>query len=443
MNSNNNYELIEEINAHGPYAHGLWNLGETLRDTLYQPVGNEEALEGRAYFLAETVKNTLAQRFTLDEISTLTLVDIGCYDGWLLCQLEALPFKRLIGVEPRKKNIDKGHFIRKITGIKTRAEFVEGGIEELASLDLGEIDVVLCTGLFHHLPSTYHGVKALRDICGKFLFLETIVLSDDLLSEAVKSKLELKDIPYRLGAKEFGFSGHKVESNYYDGSSSQLGVIEIHSKNALLMQLKYGGFPDAKIEVDIGDYSAIFRTSHREFSSVCITANRAYTPATIDMVSQYESGILFQLIPIEILKKLHSILLLEPAKASRNCSETIKSHEQFLTNVQQEIISNLAYAPHEKLDLEFSKHCLLNQEFEAAKQHLYSITRRENADWRSVYRAFAILSWLDFASENSSRYLDETSRSERLALVANPQFPKDLLSKKGYLSFLAYHNQHR
>mgnify|MGYP002637223365 CR=1 FL=1 len=113
---------IELANAYGPYAHGTW-VGHEL------VIGNEEALAGRGAFLVSLIRRSILEKFTLDQISNMTLVDVGCYDGWLICQLEDLPFARMIGVEPRKKNLDKGRVIRELLGIETRVEFRQGSIE--------------------------------------------------------------------------------------------------------------------------------------------------------------------------------------------------------------------------------------------------------------------------------------------------------------------------
>ena len=44
----------------------------------------------------------------------MKILDVGCNDGWILHQLSDLPFKKLVGIEPRKKNIEKGKLARKI-----------------------------------------------------------------------------------------------------------------------------------------------------------------------------------------------------------------------------------------------------------------------------------------------------------------------------------------
>ena len=38
----------------------------------------------------------------------MSIIDVGCYDGWILHQLSNLPFNQMVGIEPREKNIIKG-----------------------------------------------------------------------------------------------------------------------------------------------------------------------------------------------------------------------------------------------------------------------------------------------------------------------------------------------
>ena len=100
-------------NAYGPYSYGTWGSQESA-------VGNEEALAGRGALLASHIRSAILKKFTIEQIRGMSLVDICCYDGWLICQLEDLSFIRLVGVEARKKNLDKGRVIRQLLGIETR-----------------------------------------------------------------------------------------------------------------------------------------------------------------------------------------------------------------------------------------------------------------------------------------------------------------------------------
>src|SRR3954465_15704472 len=139
-------EAVELANAYGPYTHGTWSGKDVV-------IGNEEALAGRGAFMVSLIRKSLKEAFTPEQMKSMTLVDVGCYDGWVTTQLEDLPFKNVIGVEPREKNLAKGRMIRGLLGIETRCDFRLGAIEQLSEVLNGEkVDVVVCVGLLHHLP---------------------------------------------------------------------------------------------------------------------------------------------------------------------------------------------------------------------------------------------------------------------------------------------------
>lgn len=430
-------EQIELCNAFGPYSHGVWS----GKNGSY---GNEEALNGRGYFLFTTIKQIIEEKFSTAEIENLSIIDIGCYDGWLLCQLESLPFKKLVGLEPRKKNIDKGVAIREMLGIQTRCEFIEGSIENIPSTFNEKFDIVICTGLFHHLSSTSIGAKSLQSICKNFLFIETICTPSRYETDELQRDLELKDIPYIFGDKVFGFSGHKFESNYYDGSSSDLAVVSIPSPNALKMFLSVAGFSQIKIVSSPDKYKKIFGDSWRNFDAICITGEilESNTPhRTADSwILAYETGILTTLIKKNDLNRLincHRKEEIDTTKFYDSASDTspnmmgVKINDlpedvQRLINsfnFEEEILKNIKYAPDDKLSFEIAKHQINCSELEAAKKTLLSIIRKHNSDWRIVYRSFCLVS-LIFKHQNN--HMDH-DKYRRLCLLSNSGYPKRIL----------------
>ena len=389
-------EAVELANAYGPYVHGTWVSQELL-------VGNEEALSGRGAFLVSHIRRAILEKFTIEQIRGMTLVDVGCYDGWLICQLEDLPFARMIGVEPRKKNLDKGRVIRQLLGIETRCEFRQGSIENLDEvLDGMQADVVTCTGLFHHLTSTADGVAALRATCRQLLFLETICFPAALEDERLQKGMELKDLPYFFGSKAFGVTGHKLESGYYDGSATRLSVVSLPSVSALRMFLDVGGFEDIRTVVDPDDYARAVAGEGRSFSAVCMTATPRQSKFDPSLwVQEYEGGLLRTLLPLDVVRALYQAYCLreeggempELAKlASGMISGSGKKQEHARILLQAkvtnsymfEIYKNLRYAPHDKIALEYGKCLVASRNYEAGEQVLLRVTRRMNADWRAV-----------------------------------------------------------
>ena len=95
------------------------------------------------------------------------------------------------------------------------------------------------------------------------MFLETICTPSKYQTEELKSDLELKDIPYMFGEQIFGFSGHKFESSYYDGSASDLSVVSIPSPDALKMFYQWQIFLISKLS-RLQKYTKKFLGSHGE-----------------------------------------------------------------------------------------------------------------------------------------------------------------------------------
>ena len=167
-------EQIELINAHGPFNHSSWNNEEVI-------ITNEERLSGRGDHLVSLIRKSIIERFTHDEIAQMTIADVGCYDGWILHKLSDLPFKHMVGIEPRQKNIDKGIFVRNTLGISSRIEFQCGDISTLSERNF---DIVLCIGVIHHLESPSIAIELLNKGCSKFLFIETICLSSKYMTKS-------------------------------------------------------------------------------------------------------------------------------------------------------------------------------------------------------------------------------------------------------------------
>lgn len=414
--------LIEKINSHGPYTHGLWRGKNDL------VIGNEEALQGRGNFLAKSIRDLFRKTYTIKQMKRKVVADIGCYDGWLLSQIEDLPFARLIGVEPRSKNIQKGKFIRKALGIKTRCEFRQGDIENLKTT-LSDVrpDIVICAGLLHHLSSPASGIANLYQICGELLFLETICLPFDEKENKYKKILELKDIPYKIGRTGYGFSGHKLESGAYDGSATKYSVVSIPSKGALQMFLSVTGFNNIRVVASPSRYAKIFKKSHRQFSAICLTAKKDTATTDSEIIKQHEKGLLYNRLPEKKIFKIYKALVhnkkKEAYKLVHHLSISIKkrSRNKFI----KEIAQSISFAPEDKVFLEFGKLLYFKGLHQECAKVLLSVTRKVNADWRSVYRGFCILSWAYQAIGKGNL----ANVYKKNCLTANPTFPLSLLKK--------------
>ena len=286
---------IELINVHGPYDHSVWRAGKTV-------ITSEQALTGRAEFLAKTVQDMILERTDRNSIPSQSLLDVGCYDGWLIEQgLAELPFRRVVGVDPRAKNLEKGRQVREILNLPTRAEYRCAGVD---SLDSEEFDVVVCTGLLHHLESVGGALRSLRAVTRGMLCLETLVLPSSHITPALIRDLELKDVVYRARELECGITGQKYESSYYDGSAEALGVVSVPSLDSVRMYLQTAGFGDIRISAE---YEAP-PTSRRRWKAFCLSAIPADYPDENSLIAQYEEGLFGQLLDPSIAERLYALI---------------------------------------------------------------------------------------------------------------------------------------
>jgi ubiquinone/menaquinone biosynthesis C-methylase UbiE len=434
--------MIELLNAYGPYSHGNWE-GRGLI------VGNEEVQAGRGTHLVALIQTAILNRYKADELRSMTLLDVGCYDGWITCQLaEALPLARVIGVEPRKKNLEKGRQVRRLLGIETRCEFVQGSIETLdIALGGAKADVVVCVGLLQHLTSTAQGIKLLHQVCSKFLFIEAIGLSSKFENERVRNALKLKDLPYLYGKPVFGITGHKLESAYYDGSATQLSVVSFPSPAAVTMFLELQGFTNIQIVAGSERYSRSIFGGWRNFNAACFTAevNPMHDPASVvaKWIEDYEGGLIRTLLPQQVIEFLQHHFADGHRRASPphswighmalHATRAKGPLAQFWLRLLQwavtdrhalEILKNIRFAPVDKIALERGKLLMACGEWEEADKVLKAVTCRLNADWRSVYRAFCLLAWSCRQRGDAA----QAGRYEQLCCLANPQFPAAVLA---------------
>lgn len=424
-------DKIELINAYGPYNHSVWTY-EGLRIT------NEEKLAGRVELIAGKIRECILKNFTMDEIGKMSLVDIGCYDGWILQALSDLPFAEIVGIEPRESNITKARMIRELLNIKSRIKFEIGDIDSLGDK---KFDIVICTGLLHHLESIPSALHKRRSVCRRMLFLESIFLSSRHLSRSFREEMEMKDIAYFNRKKVCGITGQKFESSYYDGSTNKLAVVSIPSIESLLMYLEIAGFSNVQTVIDPKSYNSIWKKERTSLNAIVISAlpGEAENMLLVEessWIESYELGLAKTILDRKFIEPLYNLFhrrkfqfrnplfffitflyIRSPNWASAfflRCQKT-----WFKDRYALEIIKNLKFNPDDKLSLEYGKILYKAQAYQEAISVLKDVTRKLNADWRSVYRSFYLLSriYKEMGQEKESEHY------QKLCLISNSRFP--------------------
>ena len=434
---------IHSINAIGPFSHGIWTNG-------FEQIGDEEALSGRAQAIIDNFKDVMLQKYSIKEISGFSLVDIGCYDGFLTTEIEkCLPFKRIVGMEPRQKNIAKGMKIREYLGLHTSVDFVSGDIDTLAN-GSESFDIIFCSGVLHHTESTTDVLRKLKRRSNRGIFIECQTYApliennfvNRLIDRFNKKVVEPKDIIYRFLPKTIGVCGFKMETDYYDGSAKDLSVVCLPSPKYLQTALLGVGFSEPEITLSPINFRKKILSQLRDFRAVCIFAHSDKPENTISRVdlyvATYEQDMLAKILSTGLLIKLG---LIENKKSCLTMFYRFLINSQFQRNIQRivnkiidmmgkdhlsiEILKNIKYKPKDKLNFEYAKYQMSKGETEIATTTLKKIVGELNADWRTCYRAFALLTIINKQQNNLTEY----EYYKNLLKTANPNYPLNILEK--------------
>jgi SAM-dependent methyltransferase len=424
---------IELINAHGPFNHSVWR-GRGVAVT------HEEGLAGRVEFLSALVHETIRKEFSDEQLQSMSIADVGCYDGWLLESLGDLPFARRVGIEPRPENIERGRRVREILRIPSRAHYQTG---EIGALDGSEqFDVVMCMGVLHHVEAIAPALEKLRSICRRMLILDFVVLPSNHLNEDLRRDVELKDFVYQYKPALYGITAQKYEGQYYPGSGVRLSVVNIPTLETVQMHLDMLGFGPLTILADWNRYRQAIPGFQRPAQFICVAA-RVDSESSLDQVHQeskwiehYEQRMMQTLLPSEIIGPLfHVVCRGEPASTLTGAAHQILVAmsqgtlrelcvQYFMDPTQREIAMSLAYCPIDKVRLEYAKLLLQRGEIADAMTELRQITRRLNADWRACYRALFLL-W------RAATQQGEAAAAERyrgLYVTCNPKMPAQIFA---------------
>ena len=419
---------IELINSLGQFYHGHWDFNGNS-------ISHEEGMKGRADFLLKKVQEIVKNNFTDNEIKKTSIIDVGCYDGWIIHQLSHLSFKEIIGIEPRINNIAKGKMIRKILNIKTRVKFKQESLESLAS-HKKQFDIVLCLGMLHHCESVFLALKQLDGISKKMLIISAVCLPSKFITEDIKNYIELKDIAYFNQKKICGLTGEKYESAYSDGSTFNNTVVSIPSLESLVMYLNILGY-DYKIIASHKDFSKFIPKDPRISQEVLICAikkdKKTKSNFMNKLIKDYERGLIETSIQPNYVLPIYNYFCLKKTDIKINLiakkiikyinspnDEKFKDMFNFFKNIyKQEIIKNLKYNPADKISFEWGKILYSQKKYNEAIQVLQDITQKLNADWRSVYRSFYLLKiiYKKIGDDKKTKYYHKLCKS------CNPNFP--------------------
>jgi methyltransferase family protein len=114
-----------------------------------------------------------------EEVPGKSFVDIGCMwncHGEYSFVAEQSGARSVIGVDVISPTAE---FERKRRELRSNVEFIQGdGVSPAVMEKIGQVDVVLCSGVLYHHPSPYHMLVSLRELCRETLILASATIPE-------------------------------------------------------------------------------------------------------------------------------------------------------------------------------------------------------------------------------------------------------------------------
>lgn len=386
---------IAKLNSFGNFTCSVWNENEIV-------VGNEEGLKGRSNLILGEIEKKIKEKYSEEEIHKKSIIDIGCYDGFYLTKLSRLKFKKIVGLEPKKKNIIKGREIRKFLKIEEPdIEFIEG---DLSNSNINnKFDIVLCLGVLHHVPDHNEILKKLSNITSELLFLDFRVIQNELVKKnEILFKAEMLDIIYKFKKKKIAFSFHKYESNFNDSSTNASGIVSIPSEDSIELFLDNLNFKTTTL-ISPRNYRKIL--NHKRPLDGMLVCAEPKKKEHVNYARNYERKLFNTNFSSNLIENL---FLISQSKSSffllfkKNFFFYIllKNKLFFLFDYlfknkfdqdQIEILKNLHYSFKNKITYELAKYYFSINKVKESFALADKLVNTLNADFRSVYRSFYLL----------------------------------------------------
>ena len=245
MNLNN--KLIQEINVLGPWVHGYFDLGNGI------VIEDQDKLQKKRLFaIRNYLIDIITKYYKTNDLQDKTLCDIGCNTGYFIYEIyKKFKIKKVVGVEPRTKNLAKAKFIANFFKLPKNRYI----LKKMDVLSLGrkieKFDIVIMPGVLHHLDDHILALRNLYKMTKDLCIIETVVLSNKFNEKHIAEQLELKDDLYKINENKnkFGIIGYKLETDRLDGATIHNGIVGIPTTDALLLTLRSIGFNKVKIDL--------------------------------------------------------------------------------------------------------------------------------------------------------------------------------------------------
>ena len=432
-------KLIQEINVLGPWVHGYFDLGNgiIIED-------QDELQKKRLFAIRDYLIDIITKYYKTNNLQDKTLCDVGCNTGYFLYEIyKKIKIKKVVGIEPRTKNLAKAKFIADFFKLP-KNKFI---LKKMDVLSLGKknekFDIVIMPGVLHHLDDHILALRNLYKMTKDLCIIETVVLSNKFNEKHIAEQLELKDDLYKINENQniFGIIGYKLETDRSDGATIHNGIVGIPTTDALFLTLRSIGFN--KVEVYRSDEqlrkNVYNEKSYRNYHSVIVVASKnkkvkksQYIENALDSIEKNE---FMNYIPLEYIAPLYDFvinqsnnkltkipLLIYQSELKYKESSSKLATQKLKKNIENkpyyQIISTFKHAPKDKICFEYAKSLYHKGLTDKSQEIIEKLIEKINLDWRTVYKSYYLLAKLNLEKKN----FKNAQKFNKLSLKAQPSY---------------------
>lgn len=161
-------EIIDKINSFSD-----WMYEFDLQGNL-TPVHSKAAVDGSKQRIKYCIDPLI--KFCGGSLKGKKILDIGCNAGFLALEMINAGCDYIVGIDGRQSHIDKANFVFEVKDIdESRYKFYCDNVYDIDFKILGEFDIVICLGFFHHVNKHIELLEKISEVNSDLFLLETRV----------------------------------------------------------------------------------------------------------------------------------------------------------------------------------------------------------------------------------------------------------------------------
>jgi len=182
--------ISDEQLLHGIKRLGKWDYQMEFRGSVVSTRGERHERDWKYHrYRGSLLVRNLAELLG-DNLSKLSVLDIGCHCGPFSLEFAQLGAGRVLGLDLRTENIDKGRWLAETYGIRN----VEFKVENARNLrSYRGFDIVFCGGLLYHLTFPIDFLATVFECCDDFLVFDTLTHKEPISAFHL---VQYKDVSY-------------------------------------------------------------------------------------------------------------------------------------------------------------------------------------------------------------------------------------------------------